>query len=128
VVFNLLGGTTTLSVAVDTDLSAVQNLVTGTLSDGAVGVDLGDGAVEVDLDALFGAAYASSTGLNGQPPNTAVLTPEVLGELSTRAGSMRVSMVNTTIAPALLAAVESTSVRVDIVVPVLLLGSVTLTF
>jgi hypothetical protein len=109
-----LGTVDSLSVAVNFDLAPVRALVTGTLSDGVVSVNLGTGLVTADLEALFGAAYASSTGLNGQAPNTSVLTPAVLGAISTRAGALVTTFLNTTIADALKAAIDNTSVVVSL--------------
>jgi len=109
-----LGTVDSLSVAVDVDLAPVRALVTGTLTDGVVSVNLGTGLVTADLEALFGAAYASSTGLNGQAPNTSVLTPAVLGAISTRAGTLVTTFLNTTITDALKAAIDTTSVVVSL--------------
>ena len=109
-----LGSVDSLSVAVDFDLAPVRALVTGSLTDGVVSVDLGTGLVTADLEALFGAAYASSTGLNGQAANTAVLTPAVLGAISTRAGALVTAFLNTTITNAVTAAIDNTSVVVSL--------------
>jgi hypothetical protein len=109
-----LGTVDSLSVAVNVDLAPVQALVTGTLTDGAVSVNLGTGEITADLEALFGAAYASSTGLNGQDPNTSVLTPEVLSAISLRAGTLMTTFVTTTIADAVTAAIDATSLTVSL--------------
>ena len=109
-----LGTVDSLAVAIDVDLAPVQALVTGTLSDGAVSINLGTGAVSVDLEALFGAAHASSTGLNGQAPNTSVLTAPMITEISTRALSLVNTFVTTTIANAITTAINNATVTVTI--------------
>lgn len=109
-----LGTVDSLSVAVDFDLAPVRALVAGNLTDGVVTVNLTTGAITADLEALFGAAYASSTGLNGLGPNTSVLTPAVLSAISTRVGSILTSFVTTTIANALTTAIDNTSVTVSL--------------
>jgi hypothetical protein len=109
-----LGTVDSLSVAVDVDLAPVRALVTGTLTDGVVSVNLGTGVVTADLEALFGAAYSSSTGLNGQAANTSVLTPAVLGAISTRVGALVTTLLTTTITDALTTAIDNTSVVVSL--------------
>ena len=109
-----LGTVDSLSVAVDFDLAPVRALVAGSLTDDVVTVNLTTGAITADLEALFGAAYSSSTGLNGQPPNTSVLTPTVLSAISTRVGAILTSFVTTTIANALTAAIDNTAVTVSL--------------
>lgn len=127
-VLSLGGGTKTLTVAVDVDLAPVRALVAGPLSDGVVSIDLSTGIVSMDLEALFGAAYSSSTGLNGQPANTSVLTPAMLSAVSTRVGALLTTFLGTTIPNAITTAIDNAAVRVDVAVPVLILGTVTLTF
>jgi hypothetical protein len=98
-----------VKVGVDVDLAPVRALVTGTLSDGVVGVDLGTGRVSADLEALFGAAYGTS-GLNGLAPNTSVLTAPVLAALSSRVGVLLQGFATGVIQPALTAALQAATV------------------
>lgn len=65
-----LATTVTLS---SPDLSPVKALMTETLTDGTVTVDLGKGTVKVDLASLTGGA----TGLNGKGPNRAIVLDTV---------------------------------------------------
>jgi hypothetical protein len=109
-----LGSVDSLGVAIDVDLTPVQALVTGTLSDGAVSINLGTGAVTVDLEALFGAAHASSTGLNGQAPNTSVLTAPMITSIGTRVLSLVNTFITTTIANAITTAINNATVTVTI--------------
>jgi hypothetical protein len=109
-----LGTVDSLNVAVDVDLAPVRALVAGNLTDGVVTVNLTTGTITADLEALFGVAYGSSTGLNGQAPNTAVLTPAVLSAISTRVGGILSSFLSTTIANALTAAIDNTVVTVSL--------------
>ena len=109
-----LGTVDSVAVAIDVDLTPVQALVTGTLSDGAVSINLGTGAVTIDLEALFGAAHASSTGLNGQSPNTSVLTAPMISSIATRVLSLVNTFATTTIANALTTAINNATVTVTI--------------
>lgn len=109
-----LGSVESLGLTVDVDLAPVRALVAGPLTDGVVTVDLSTGRVSADLEALFGAAYASSTGLNGLAPNTSVLTPPVLAAISTRVGRILTMFVTTTLRDAVLAAVQNASVSIAI--------------
>lgn len=109
-----LGSVESLGLTVDVDLAPVRALVAGPLTDGVVTVDLSTGRVSADLEALFGAAYASSTGLNGLAPNTSVLTPPVLAAISTRLGQILTTFVTTTLRDAVLAAVQNAAVSIAI--------------
>ena len=100
------------TVGVDFDLAPVVDAVSGELTDGVVTIDLTTGAVQADLAALFDAAYGSSGGLNGLPPNTSVLTAPVLAELSTRAGVLLTDFIDLSLQPALDAALEAATVTV----------------
>ena len=124
-----LGQVDSLAVAIDVDLAPVRALVAGSLSDGVVAIDLSTGRVSMDLEALFGAAYASSTGLNGQPANTSVLTPAMLSAVSTRVGALLNTFVTTTLTNAVATAINNAAVTVAIAaklnVVVTVLGSPT---
>lgn len=66
-------GTINVQLTATANLSAIQALLTDTLTDsgGVVTVDLSDGTVRISTDALLAAAYPDqySDGLNGLPPN-----------------------------------------------------------
>lgn len=63
------------------DLSGVQPLLTGTITDGVVTIDLSNSSATVDLAALRGGA----NGFNGLPPNTVIGIDEtLLAEVSQR--------------------------------------------
>lgn len=100
------------TVGIDFDLDPVVAAVSGELTDGVVTIDLTTGVVQADLAALFDAAYGSSGGLNGLPPNTSVLTAPVLAELSSRAGVLLTDFIDLTLQPALDAALEAATVTV----------------
>lgn len=105
-----LGSVNSVTVGVDFALQPVIDLVTGSLSDGVVTVNLTTGAVSADLAALFDAAYAHSGGLNGLNPNTSVLTAPVLAELQSRIGALLQNFATGTIQPALTAALNAATV------------------
>jgi hypothetical protein len=105
-----LGSVNSVKVGVDFALQPVIDLVTGSLSDGIVTVNLTTGAVSADLAALFDAAYAHSGGLNGLNPNTRVLTAPVLAELQARIGTLLQNFATGTIQPALTAALNAATV------------------
>jgi hypothetical protein len=105
-----LGSVNSVKVGVDFSLQPVIDLVTGSLSDGVVTVNLSTGAVSADLAALFDAAYAHSGGLNGLSPNTSVLTAPVLAELQSRIGTLLQNFATGTIQPALTAALNAAAV------------------
>jgi hypothetical protein len=100
------------TVGVDFDLDPVVDAVSGELTDGIVTIDLTSGLVHADLAALFDEAYGSSGGLNGLPPNTAVLTTPVLAELASRAGVLLTEFVDLTLQPTLEAALQAATVTV----------------
>lgn len=126
-----LGSVDSLGVSIDVDLAPVRALVAGSLTDGAVTIDLSSGRVSMDLEALFGAAYTSSTGLNGQAANTSVLTPAMLAAVSTRVGALLSTFVSTTLATAITTAISNAAVTVaiaaklDVVVNVPITGPAT---
>lgn len=109
-----LGQIESLGVAIDVDLDPVRALVAGPITDGVVTLDLTTGRVSLDLDALFGEAYASSDGLNGLAPNTSVLTPEVLSAATTRLGALLSDFLTTTVVPEVTTAIDDAQVTVDI--------------
>jgi hypothetical protein len=81
-------GTVSGTVTVDgVDLAgAVRPLLTETLTDGTVSVDLSAGTIRVDLAHLLG---DRETGLNDLPPNTElVVNAAVLDGISTRVGAL----------------------------------------
>lgn len=118
--FNLLGVRITLAsldtatIGIDFELDPVIAAVTGEVDDGVVRVDLGTGRVRADLAALFDAAYDSGNGLNGLAPNTSVLTPEVLAELTSRVGTLVSGVVGTSVQPLVTAALQAGTVTVDL--------------
>jgi hypothetical protein len=108
-----LGRVNSVKTGVTFDLSAARALLRGTITDGLVTIDLATGRVTADLAALFGEVHGTS-GLNGQPPNSSVLTPEVLGELSKRIGGIVTGFVDGALSTALQTAVTSAATVVDI--------------
>lgn len=76
-----LGTVSTIITIGTLDLSGVQPLLTGTISDGVVTVDLSNSTATVDLAALRGGA----SGFNGLPPNTVIdIDQTLLAEVSQR--------------------------------------------
>ncbi|PJJ55629.1 choice-of-anchor G family protein [Compostimonas suwonensis] len=92
-VLGLLGlGSVSAEVSATIDLSAVESLLTETLSDtaGVVTVSLTDGTVLIDLAALVG----GPDGLNGLDPNTELLiNDEVINQLTETLGDVLDSWV-----------------------------------
>lgn len=106
-----LAGGTVNSIVVDADfeLAPVLALLTGDIhdADGLVTVNLGTGAITADLEGIAG-------GLAGKAPNTSLLTPAILGDISTRVGQALTDFVNGTLAPAITAQLLAATVTVDI--------------
>jgi len=72
----------TLSVTINSNLrAALSSVLSQTLNDGVVSVNLSTGHIGVDLNALTG-------GLNHLPPNSQVLTSAVLTDLVARIGAL----------------------------------------
>ncbi|PZE86766.1 hypothetical protein DEI91_00190 [Curtobacterium sp. MCBD17_032] len=104
-------GTVSGTVTVDgVDLaSAVRPLLTDTLTDGTVSVDLASGKIRVDLAHLLG---DRETGLNDLPPNTElVVNAAVLNGISTRVGAL-LDAWTARVTAALTAAINTLQVRV----------------
>ena len=73
----LVGGADQLTVTVGSNLqTALAPVLTGTLTDGGVSLDLDTGAITVDLSQVL------VGGLSNQPPDTALLSPAVLTTIS----------------------------------------------
>ncbi|WP_163275866.1 choice-of-anchor G family protein [Cellulomonas iranensis] len=104
-----LSGTVTVSTP---DVAgAVAPLLTAPLTDGVVTLNLSSGVIDVDLDALLG--YAPGA-LSNQPPNTeVVLSAAVLNPLLTRVGALLDTWTGQVV-QALLTAVRSATVTVDL--------------
>lgn len=83
-----LGAVTLDSVDIAIDATPLQTLLDAPLTDGVVSVDLSSGTVGVDIAALVGEVHESSDGLNGLPPNTSVLSSEVMTALVERVGRL----------------------------------------
>ncbi|PZF81616.1 hypothetical protein C1I92_20280 [Jiangella anatolica] len=77
-----------ITVSLETDLAgAVEELLATPLGEGTgVELNLAEGTLVVDLDTLLG-------GLNDQPPNTEVLSPEVISQLAETIGTLLDSLV-----------------------------------
>lgn len=75
-------GTVDTTISIGTlDLSGVQPMLTGTISDGVVTIDLSNNSATVDLASLRGGA----NGFNGLPPNTVIdINQTLIAEVSQR--------------------------------------------
>ena len=105
-----LGTGNTSSTTITLDLAPTVALLTETKSTGGVSVNLGTGTVTIDAATLLGS-------LNGQPANTAVLTPTqlnaVLGRVDTIVGN-QIALVNTALTAALNTATVNVQVHVNL--------------
>ncbi|WIB26727.1 choice-of-anchor G family protein [Curtobacterium sp. MCSS17_015] len=104
-------GTVSGTVTVDgADVAgAVRPLLTETLTDGTVSVELSSGKIRVDLAHLLG---DSDSGLNGLPPNTElVINAAVLDGISTRVGTLLDAWTGR-VTTALITALNTLQVRV----------------
>ncbi|MDQ0424870.1 choice-of-anchor G family protein [Cellulomonas iranensis] len=101
----------TVTVTTPDVAGAVAPLLTAPLTDGVVTLNLSSGVIDVDLDALLG--YAPGA-LSSQPPNTeVVLSATVLNPLLTRVGALLDTWTGQVV-QALLTAVRSATVTVDL--------------
>ncbi len=101
----------TVTVTTPDVAAAVAPLLTAPLTDGVVTLNLSSGVIDVDLDALLG--YAPGA-LSSQPPNTqVVLDAAVLNPLLTRVGALLDTWTGQVV-QAILTAVRSASVTVDL--------------
>ncbi|WP_432457610.1 choice-of-anchor G family protein [Cellulomonas iranensis] len=101
----------TVTVTTPDVAAAVAPLLTAPLTDGVVTLNLSSGVIEVDLDALLG--YAPGA-LSSQPPNTqVVLNAAVLNPLLTRVGALLDTWTGQVV-QAILTAVRSATVTVDL--------------
>ncbi len=105
------------------DLSAVETLLTGPISDaqGSVVIHPQRGTITVDLAGLLGPEYQDSTGLNGLPPNTQLLiNNNALNELT---GALTSALDDWTvrIMTAVSQALEAVEVQLSITLPVKLM-------
>ena len=101
----------TVTVTTPDVAAAVAPLLTAPLTDGVVTLNLSSGVIDVDLDALLG--YAPGA-LSSQPPNTqVVLNAAVLNPLLTRVGALLDTWTGQVV-QAILTAVRSASVTVDL--------------
>ena len=92
---------TSLAVSAPDLAGTVDGLTTGTLTSGGVTIDLDSGAISVDLDAFLA--------LNGQLPNTEILTSAVIGQISASILAQLTTLTDS-IEAALQAAVNSITV------------------
>lgn len=97
------------------NLAPVRALLTQTLTDGVVSINLSTGRVGADLAVLVGEAYGDSYGLNGRAPNTSVLTPEVLNALLARVTTILNSFITTTVQNAVTKAIRDTVIGVRLI-------------
>ncbi|KSW30187.1 choice-of-anchor G family protein [Cellulomonas sp. B6] len=101
----------TVTVSTPNVAGAVAPLLTAPLTDGVVTLNLSSGVIDVDLDALLG--YAPGA-LSSQPPNTeVVLNAAVLNPLLTRVGALLDTWTGQVV-QAILTAVRSATVTVDL--------------
>ncbi|WP_210479410.1 choice-of-anchor G family protein [Naasia sp. SYSU D00948] len=107
-----LGRVDSVTAGTAFDLTAARSLLTGTISDGSVTIDLATGRITADLDSIFAETHHTSR-LNGLAPNSKVLTPEVLAALSTRVGALLTGFVDGALSAALDTAITSASTVVD---------------
>jgi len=111
-------GTTPVTATVDVDLAPVTALLTGSLSDGAVTVDLGSGLISFDIGALSG-------GLENRDPNTRLLTAATLNDVVDRVDALliaRLAQIDTALTTVLSAA--HIVLKVDLQVQLTLLPGV----
>lgn len=128
-----LGSLSIDNLAVDVDLTEVNELLDDTISDdaGIVGIDLDGGTISVDLDGLLGEAYGTS-GINGLPANTQLLiNDEIINALTEATTEALVDWVDD-LEGAIRAALESLTLSAEVVLDVAIgtaapLASVTLT-
>jgi hypothetical protein len=99
-----------VTTAVSVDLTAVNNLLTGTLDDGVVSVNLANGKITADIGLIAG-------GLNGLAPNTRLVTATQLNNIVDRVDTLvtaRLAQINAAITTALNAATVTIGVDVKV--------------
>lgn len=113
-----LVGTATSTVTVTTDMSAVTAAATSTSSaaSGLVRLDGANGDIRVDLASLAGATSPA--------PNTPVITSGAVSAIGTGVSTSAAALTDS-VGSAMDAALAGTTIRVDVAVPLLGLGSVT---
>lgn len=113
-----LGATATTSATVTLNLSPVSALLTETLTDGVVTINLADGTLNVRLDGLLG----GTNGLNNLGPNTElVLNATVVNEIVSRVGTLLDSW-STRVVNAATTAVDNATVTATTTIPLSLSG------
>jgi hypothetical protein len=111
-----IGSGHTATAGLTIDLSTVTSYLTGSLSDGVVGIDLASGRITVDIGGLAG-------GLNGRDPNTRVLTSTQLNDVLDRVEDLlqaRLAQIDTALDTALAAA--TLHIEIDVKVQATLLA------
>ena len=103
------------SAVVSVNLAPVNTLLSSTITDGVVSVNLANGQIGVDIGALSG-------GLNNRPANTQLLTDAEVNDLISRVNTLLSNQI-TAIRTALTAALDSATVTVSLNVLVSALGS-----
>lgn len=118
-------GTSTIAATVSADLvTALSGVLSSTLDDGVVSINLATGAIHVDLSAITGA-------LNNLAPNTSVLTAGVITDLTGRVTSLLTGLqtaLATALNTALNAVTATISGSVELIVAALPVASLTLSY
>lgn len=107
---NSLASVNSVTAGVDVELDPAIALVTGSLSDGVVSIDLGTGELTADFDALWDIAEGGGTGLNARPANSELFTLPVITELNDRVRALLTDFVTGVVRPAVLAAIDDATV------------------
>lgn len=98
------------STVITADLTPVTTLLSNTISDGVVTVNLANGQVAVDIGALSG-------GLNTRPANTELLTDTQVLDIATRVNTLLTNQI-AAITTALTTALDAATVQVSLTVVV----------
>lgn len=96
------------STVISVNLAPVTTLLSSTLTDGVVSVNLANGTIGVDIGALSG-------GLNNRDPNTELLTDAQVLDISARVNTMLTNQIGL-IRTALTSALNSATVAVNLTV------------
>ena len=103
-----IGGPTTGKVGVDFDLSSVTHLLTGSISDGPVSVNLDSGQISIDL-----AKLQTANSLNGLGANTELITPDTIATIEADLESL-IDNLTDAVTNALNAVVAAAGVTVEV--------------
>jgi hypothetical protein len=112
-----IGGPTSVTTGVSFNLAPALSVLTSTITDGPVSLNLSTGQVSVDLAALAG--YAS---LNSLPANTRLINSTTLASLTTDINDAIDTAVTGTLETAIVDALDSATVTVGVTTDVKLVG------